>query len=208
MKGDVVSNHFGVAGSPDAAIVRKVLKRGYLLLAKDFVVRVGVFALLIVAAGALGRVWDSPLPGVLIYAAVLGFVLMAYRFPIALASLAKRRKVLCHYPLEFRPSIDIKTQKWTKFGAVFTLRIKDHEPGRSPLMEAVEGLGRQRRPEGVEDGVWVAGDLPFGGVVIVPSNGSYLLIRPAKWEKLASEREQAGPDRIARAQRAGLGRIH
>lgn len=76
-------------------------------------------------------------------------------------------------------------------------------------MEAVEGLGRQRLPKGVEDGVWVAGDLPFGGVVIVPSSGTFLLIRPAKWDKLTSEREQAGPDhRQARARQADLGRIH
>ncbi len=208
MKGDVVSDHSGVAGTLDAAHVDKVLKRGRSLLVKGIAVRVGVFGVLIVAAVAWGRVWDSPVPGLLIYAAVLGFVLMAYRLPIALLSLARRRKVLRHYPLEHRPGMDIKAHRRTKFGAVFTLRIKDHEPGRSPLMEAVEGLGRQRRPEGFEDGVWIAGDLPFGGVVIAPDSGSFLLIRPEKWEKLASEREQAGPDRIARAKAAGLGRIH
>lgn len=108
--------HPGAASPSDAAHVRKVLKRGHFLLAKDFAVRCGVFVLLIVAAGAWGRVWGSAVPGFLITAAVLGFVFMGYRFPIALVSLVRRRRVLRHYPLEFRSSLGIRTQKWTKLG--------------------------------------------------------------------------------------------
>jgi hypothetical protein len=118
--------------------------------------------------------------------------------------MARCRRVLCHYPLEFRPGADMKSRVRGKFGTVFTLRVKEHQPGRSPLMRAVGARLRNNWPDGAEGGVWVAGDLPFGGVVFAPGGDALLLIQPAKWEKLGPERAQAGADRNARAARARL----
>jgi hypothetical protein len=67
-------------------------------------------------------------------------------------------------------------------------------------------LERHRWPAGGEDGVWFAGDLPFGGVVVVPRSDTLLVVRPQDWDKFAPERQQADPARVERAQRTRLAR--
>jgi len=201
-----MSDTLGAANPPDAMEVSRLLKRNYSLLIKGILLRFVLCGALCATPVVLAQTgtWDSPVLAVLSVAGVLGFVLMAYRFPFAFLSLSRCRRVLQEYPLEFRPGMSKKSESRTKYGTVFTVRVKAYERGRSPLMRAVDALERHRWPEGAEDGVWFAGDLPFGGVVVVPSSDTLLVVRPEDWDKFAPEREQADPDRIAKAKRARL----
>ncbi|MFJ4205252.1 hypothetical protein ACIP2Y_37255 [Streptomyces sviceus] len=191
---------------PNAADVDRLLKRNYSLLIRGILLRLVVFGALCATPVVLAKtgVWDSPVLAVLSVAGVLGFILMAYRFPFAFLSLHRCRKVLREYPLEFRQGMSRKSESRTKYGTVFTVRVKADERGRSPLLRAVDALERHRWPEGGEDGVWFAGDLPFGGVVVVPGSDTLLVVRPQDWDKFAPEREQADPDRVERAKRTRL----
>ncbi|MET9513051.1 hypothetical protein ABZX62_32155 [Streptomyces flavidovirens] len=139
-------------------------------------------------------------------------VLLFYRLPSAVVMTRACRKVLRQYSFdEFWPQVEKKSGKQsTKGRPKLTLRMKNAEGERSPLMHVIEvpnrGARRHPWPEGIENGVWVAGDLPFGGIAFVPSSGALLLMHPEKWDRLASDRESAGPDRIAKAEQAGLAR--
>ncbi|MCF6526474.1 hypothetical protein [Streptomyces sp. JJ36] len=73
-----------------------------------------------------------------------------------------------------------------------------------PKMSAHTLTGRGGWPEGIADGVWFAGDDPFGGVLVVPGNGELMCMQPLDWDALAGERAQADAERRARAERAGL----
>lgn len=84
------------------------------------------------------------------------------------------------------------------------MRVNADERGGSPLLRAVDALERHRWPERAEDGVWFAGDLPFGGVVVVPGSDTLLVVRPRDWDKFAPEREQADSARVERAKRTLL----
>lgn len=191
---------------PDAVEMGRLLKRNYSLLIRGMLLRLVVFGALCATPVLLSKTgtWDSPVLGLLSVAGVLGLVLMTYRFPFAFLSLRRCRGVLQEYPLEFRPSMTKKSESRTKYGTVFTVRVQAHERGRSPLMRAVDALERHRWPVGAEDGVWFAGDLPFGGVVVVPGSDTLLVVRPEDWDKFATEREQADPHRIEKANRTRL----
>ena len=206
LEGKMMSGTLGATSPPGAAEVDRLLKRNYVLLVRGFLLRLVLFGALSATPVVLSRTgtWDSPVLAVLTVAGVLGFVLMAYRFPFALLSLGRCRRVLREYPLEFRSGMSKKSESRTKYGTVFTVRVKADERGRSPLMRAVDALERHRWPESAEDGVWFAGDLPFGGVVVVPGSDTLLVVRPEDWDKFAEERQQAGPDRIDRARRTCL----
>lgn len=75
----------------------------------------------------------------------------------------------------------------------------------SPRMSAHQPLGAWW-PEGVEDGVWFAGDDVFGGVVLVPGSGELIVVQPLNWDELDSERNRTGDGRRDRARRAGVDR--
>ncbi|MFE3034074.1 hypothetical protein ACFXKY_20860 [Streptomyces canus] len=191
---------------PNAVEVNRLLKRNYSLLIKGILLRLVIFGALCATPVVLAKTgtWDSPVLALLSVVGVLGFVLMAYRFPFALLSLRRCGKVLQEYPLEFRQGMSRKSESRTKYGTVFTVRVRADERGRSPLLRAVDALERHRWPEGAEDGVWFAGDLPFGGVIVVPGSDTLLVVRPKDWDKFAPEREQADPARTERAQRTRL----
>ncbi|MGR8007907.1 hypothetical protein [Streptomyces hypolithicus] len=142
---------------------------------------------------------------------IMGLIaLLFYLLPSAVVITRACRKVLRQYSFdEFWPQVEKKDGKDSAKGRPkLTLRVRNAEGGRSPLMKVVEvpsrGFWRDPWPEGIENGVWVAGDLPFGGIAFVPSSGAVMLMHPEKWDRLASERDQAGADRVARAERAGL----
>ncbi|WP_138908175.1 hypothetical protein [Streptomyces chryseus] len=170
---------------------------------------------LLVQSGAFDGTWHwlvnitAPFTGI----GIMGLlVLLFYKLPSAVVVTRASRKVLRQYSFEeFWPHVVKKDGKRATRGRPeLTLRLKNAEGTRSPLLRVLEVPSRGRRrdpwPEGIENGVWVAGDLPFGGIAFVPSSGALLLMHPEKWDRLASERESAGPDRIARAERAGLAR--
>ncbi|GAA2286244.1 hypothetical protein GCM10010145_66040 [Streptomyces ruber] len=114
-------------------------------------------------------------------------------------------RVLRTYPLEYRTRVDKKSEQWLLLGTVFTVRVSTRGQHGAPLMRAINASTVRRWPKGAEDGgAWIAGDLAFGGVMIVPGTNDMLFMQPSDWQKYADEREQADPARIARAQQAGL----
>ncbi|OAH14333.1 hypothetical protein [Streptomyces jeddahensis] len=91
-----------------------------------------------------------------------------------------------------------------------TLTLRTAEGHESPLMRMNpvprRGPWRNPWPEGIENGVYVAGDLPFGAVGYVPSSGAFFLMQPEDWDATANDRKQASHDRVTRAQAADLAR--
>ncbi|MBC9723669.1 hypothetical protein [Streptomyces sp. TRM68367] len=119
--------------------------------------------------------------------------------------LAACERVLRTYPLEYHTRVVKKSEQWLLLGTVFTVKVSTRGQHGAPLMRAVNASTVRRWPKSAEDGgAWVAGDLPFGGVLIVPGTSDMLFMQPADWQKFADEREQADPSRSGRAQHAGL----
>lgn len=91
-----------------------------------------------------------------------------------------------------------------------TLTLHTAEGQESPLMRINpaprRGPWRNPWPEGIENGVYVAGDLPFGAVGYVPSSGAFFFMQPDGWDATAQDRNSAGPERITRAKDASLAR--
>ncbi|MET9832329.1 hypothetical protein ABZ078_24195 [Streptomyces sp. NPDC006385] len=193
------------ADSPPAVDVDLVMRDNYIALAKLIASRLAVIAVLVVVPIILNRAGASAsffltLP--LVVAAFV-FVLTAYRL-WAGVRLVQCRKVLRHYPLVFHTRVVKKSSLWTEYGSVFEVKISTRGEHGAPLMKAINAAGRRRWPEGTENGAWVAGDLAFGGVMVVPGSNAMLFLNPADWDKLASRRGQAGAERIALAKQAGI----
>ncbi|MGY0490407.1 hypothetical protein [Streptomyces sp. WG-D5] len=186
--------------------VDRIIQRNTVALARDFGIRLLVCLVLMATPIVLSRAahWDSPFMGVFTIAGIIGVIFMGFRFPYAILWLRRCRRALRIYPLEYRPHIIQKGKNRNRYGTVFMLRIRDHQPGREPQMKAVNALERHSWPAGIERGVWIAGDLPFGGVIVTPDSGELMIMQPEKWDKLAAERDNAGSDRVARARQAGF----
>ncbi|MFD7296474.1 hypothetical protein ACFV9W_24570 [Streptomyces sp. NPDC059897] len=186
--------------------VDRIIKRSTVALARDFSTRLLACLVLIAAPIGLSKAasWDSPFMGVFTLLGVLGIILMGFRFPYAFLWLRRCKRALRLYPLEYRPHVIQKGENRSRYGTVFTLRIRDHQPGREPQMKAVNALERHAWPAGIGRGVWIAGDLPFGGVIVTPDSGELMVMQPEKWDKLAAERDNASSDRTARARQAGF----
>ncbi|WP_338673283.1 hypothetical protein V1460_09385 [Streptomyces sp. SCSIO 30461] len=141
------------------------------------------------------------LPGVY----VLLFLLIRTRHGRRIAAC---EKVLRTYPLEYRTRVAKKSEQWQLLGTVFTIRVSTRGQHGAPLMRAINASTVRRWPKGAEGGgAWVAGDLPFGGVVILPGTNDMLFMQPADWQEFARERSEADPVRSRLAQRAGLTRL-
>ncbi|MET8681462.1 hypothetical protein ABZW18_28755 [Streptomyces sp. NPDC004647] len=194
-----------VANSPEAIDVEQVLKRNYIIFTKLLGVRVAVIAALVATPMGLHKlgVPDSFFLALPFVAAMGVFILTVYRVRCGVR-LVQCARVLRHYPLEFRTRVDKKSESWTEYGNVFTIRVSTRGQHGAPLMWAINAAGRRRWPEGTENGAWVAGDLPFGGVMVVPGSNAMLFMNPADWAKLAPKREQADAERIAMARQARL----
>ena len=84
------------------------------------------------------------------------------------------------------------------------------EGHESPLMRMNpvprRGPWRNPWPEGIQSGVYVAGDLPFGAVGYVPSSGTFVLMQPEDWHSAAPDRKLATLDRVAWSEEASLAR--
>ncbi|MFE6625065.1 hypothetical protein [Streptomyces sp. NPDC057740] len=143
----------------------------------------------------------TPLP------VLAGFFVLLFLFIRASRGrrLAACEKVLRTYPLEYHTRVVKKSEQWLLLGTVFTIKVSTRGQHGAPLMRAINASTVRRWPQGAEGGgAWVAGDLPFGGVMIVPGTNDMLFMQPAEWQKFADKREQAEPSRSAKAQQAGL----
>ncbi|MEU8681495.1 hypothetical protein [Streptomyces sp. NPDC048611] len=188
--------------APDIA---QVLKANRLALARIMAVRLSVTVLSVSGGVALSRITESnsvffTLP---IVFGVGVFVLTVHRAIYGIRVIQCAR-VLRDYPMEFHPRVIKKRERWTQYGNVYEVRVTTRGQHGAPLMLAVNAAGRRRWPEGVEEGAWLAGDLPFGGVLVVPGSNTMLFLKPADWEKTARKREEAGVERTAKAERAKL----
>ncbi|MGW3247836.1 hypothetical protein [Streptomyces sp. NPDC001070] len=144
--------------------------------------------------------------GYLLPVAILGFLGLAITLLLAWARLSLLRKcsrTFREYPLEFRAPVE-KTH--LQGPSTLFVRMGGRGEGLSPTMKTGQAVARPGWPEGIEDGVWFAGDDLFGGAAVVPASGTLLFMQPRDWDGLAPERRAAGAERIARAGRAGIKR--
>ncbi|MFI2257773.1 hypothetical protein [Streptomyces tubercidicus] len=190
--------------APDLA---RILRANYRSLATFIALRLLLTAVLIATPAAADRLLglDSFFIALCIPAGMFVFLFTAYRLVYGIRVFQCAR-VLRGYPLTFHPRVIRKRERWTKYGDVLEVRVTTRGQHGAPLMLAVSAAGHRRWPESTDEGAWVAGDLPFGGVLVLPGNKSMLFMKPAHWDKLARQREQADAERVARAERAGLTR--
>ncbi|MET9297013.1 hypothetical protein [Streptomyces sp. NPDC003077] len=194
-----------VTRTPGAPDVKRLVRRGWARFITSLFLRTLIIAALFLLALAASwrSVRDVPLVEVYSAIAILLTILGIYRY-VRASRLVQCARVLREYPLEFRERISWKAAKDEKDGKVFMLVIIDEVLPRPFRVRAVNALGRRYWTRGGQDGVWVAGDLAFGGVLVLPATHELLLIQPAKWERYAEERTEAGDERVARAEQAGL----
>ncbi|WP_314178577.1 hypothetical protein [Streptomyces winkii] len=188
--------------------VDQVLRYNYRLLTRFIIARIVIIATLIAVpfvavngfAARNSALWFLPaLVGVML------LILTVYRLRCGVR-LVQCAKVLRTYPLRWQERVDKKSVERTEYGNVYTVRLPVRGQHGAPWMWALNAAGSRRWPEGAEDGVWFAGDPPFGGVAVAPRSKGMLFLNPADWEKLAKQREEADADRIAKAQEAKLDR--
>ncbi|MGA5561941.1 hypothetical protein ACPCUV_12300 [Streptomyces platensis] len=193
---------------PEVPDVARILRANRRALARLMAVRLLIAGLLVAVPVVISRVTGVnsfflvlPIP-----VGVGVFILTVYRALYG-TRVSRCARVLRHYPLEFHPRVLKKREQWTEYGNVFAVRVTTRGQHGAPLMLAVNADGRRRWPEGVEEsGAWLAGDLPFGGVLVVPGSNAMLFLKPADWDKTARKREEADAERLATAQRAKLTR--
>jgi hypothetical protein len=193
------------AEAPETVDIEKVMKQNSVTLVKVLAVRIVIIVVLVAVPMALYRA-GAPNSFFLVLPfipAVFLLVLTGYRLWGGVR-LAQCKKVLRHYPLRFHTRVVKRGSLWTEYGNVFEIKISTRGEHGAPLLKAINAAGRRRWPGGTENGAWIAGDLDFGGVMVVPGSNAMLFLNPADWEKTASRREQAGAERIARAEQAGI----
>ncbi|MFE3550220.1 hypothetical protein ACFXN2_16260 [Streptomyces kronopolitis] len=190
---------------PAAPDVAQILRANYLSLALLMAKRLLITAVLVAIPVAADRLLelDSPFVMVFTVAGVGVLVLTVHRLIYGIR-VSQCARVLRTYPLEFHPRVVKKRERWTQYGNVFEVRVTTRGQHGAPLMLAVDAAGRRRWPEGAEEGVWLAGDLPFGGVMVVRGGKGMFFLKPADWDKIARKREEAGAERLAQAQQARL----
>lgn len=128
----------------------------------------------------------------------LGFIFNVIFLWSRVLWILKCSRVFHTYPLEFRGPIT----KVNRDRELLFLRFADQ--GNEANMLAKSPLARQGWPEGISDGVWFAGDDPFGGAAIVPGSGELLFMQPNAWKLFAEKRKNAGEERNKRAWRAWI----
>lgn len=137
--------------------------------------------------------------------AIVGMFGMVWTLGLLVARLGSTRncaKVLRTYPLDFRTPVE-------KYGmeSTHTLYLRFGDQGGTPFsLRARDALGRGRWPVGITNGVWFAGDEPFGGAFIVPGSGELHFVQPKDWREAEQYRNEADPERVEKAKRAGIKR--
>lgn len=127
-----------------------------------------------------------------------GFIFTVISLWSRLLWILKCSRVFHTYPLEFRGPVT----KVNRDGELLFLRFADQ--GNEATLRAKSPLHRKAWPEGMSDGVWFAGDDPFGGAAIVPGSGELLFMQPNAWKLFAEKRKNAGAERNKRAWRAWI----
>ncbi|MFI6008201.1 hypothetical protein ACIBAG_05145 [Streptomyces sp. NPDC051243] len=151
--------------------------------------------------------YDAALPGFGIPAALLVLIFLMLRLRHG-SRLKVCKRVLDTYPLEYRTRVSRKGSEWKYLGDVHTVRLSVRGQRGAPKLRAVNATTMRRWPkEAEEGGAWFAGDPAFGGVMIVPGSGDMFFVQPADWQKYEQERAEAGPQRLALAEQAGISRL-
>ncbi|MFJ7078885.1 hypothetical protein [Streptomyces sp. NPDC098781] len=182
----------------------------------------GIFAIMAFGGVSLGAdltragvTWIFIIMGPCVFVGIMGLLSTLRSIPVAVVVTRSCRKTLDQYSFEeFWPAITkVDAAQATKGRPKkMTLRLHSARNEESPLMRVEpvppRAFWRSPWPEGIENGVYVAGDLPFGAVGYVPNSGSFFLMQPEDWEATAQDRSSAPQDRVAKAQDAGLtGRV-
>jgi len=132
---------------------------------------------------------------------MLGTVFTLFLLVERLTLIRKCAKVFRTYPLEFRTPVEKYSMESTH-----TLFLRFGGQGGTPFTLRAKDALRGRWPVGITDGVWFAGDEPFGGAFIVPGGGEMLFLQPKDWNEAEKYRKDAGPERVEKARRAGIER--
>ncbi|SCK35702.1 hypothetical protein H181DRAFT_02960 [Streptomyces sp. WMMB 714] len=183
-----------------------MLRRNYRLLTRRLGARIGIYGALLVLPivvirlGAPNSFWS-------IAPSLIGFIGLAFtvlNFAGHPFRLRKCGKVLDAYPLEPGTVTRIGKPTQTHNQSFYTLDVGRGDGAESCRVRAVEPQGLNRWPKGADDGVYIAGDLAFGGVIVVPGSNALLLMRPEPWDDAGPKRNAAAPDRRERAKKAGI----
>ncbi|MFE6174397.1 hypothetical protein [Streptomyces sp. NPDC056464] len=165
------------------------------------------------AANRAGVSWIFIIGGPMILVGIFGLLGTLKTIPVAVLLTRTCRRTLAQYSFDtFCPQITkVDGAEATKGRPKsMTLTLHTAEGQESPLMRMNpvprRGPWRNPWPEGIDNGVYVAGDLPFGAVGYVPSSGTFFLIQPDDWDATAQDRNTATPERVSRAQDADLTR--
>lgn len=180
----------------------------------------GIYALMAFGGPALGSEltraglsWIFIIMGPVVFVGIIGFFATLGSIAVAVTITRSCRKTLAQYSFDtFCPQITkvdgAEATKGRPKNMTLTLHTADGQ--ESPLMRINpvprRGPWRNPWPEGIENGLYIAGDLPFGAVGYVPSSGVFLLMQPEDWDATAHDRKQADHGRTARAQDADLTR--
>jgi len=193
---------------PKAPDIAQVLKHNRTLLHRHIVARLALAVILFavpIAARLAG--WDAALPMFGIPACLFVLTFLVLRLGYG-ARLKVCEKVLHTYPLEYRTRVSKKDTEWKYLGDVHTVRLSVRGQHGAPSLRAINASTMRRWPKEAEKGgAWFAGDLAFGGVMIVPESNDMLFVQPADWEKYEQERAQADSQRRALAEQAGISRL-
>lgn len=131
---------------------------------------------------------------------MFGFIFALFLFYGRMRLTWRCSRVFRVYPLVFRGPVEkVKLERPLRLHLRF-----GENAGKSVKLLAKDPLGRSRWPDGIANGVWFAGDDPFGGAAIVPGSGELLFMQPSEWVMSADNRDSAGDVRIGQAKRAGI----
>lgn len=160
-----------------------------------------------------GMSWAFIIMGPITLVGIIGLFATLPSIPVAVLLTRSCSRTLAQYSFDtFCPQITkVDGAEATKGRPKsMTLTLHTAEGHESPLMRMNPvprpGPWRNPWPEGIENGVYVAGDLPFGAVGYVPGSGTFFLMQPEDWDATAHDRKQADPDRVTLAEAADLTR--
>jgi hypothetical protein len=193
---------------PEVPDTVHVIKHNRTLLHRHVAMRL-TLAVILFAVPLVARSvgWDAALPAFCAPAALLVLIYLMLRLRHG-ARLNVCQKVLQTYPLEYRTRVTKKSTEWKYLGDVHTVRLSVRGQHGAPYLRAINASTVRRWPKGAEEGgAWFAGDVAFGGVMVVPGSNDMLFVQPADWVKYEQERLQAGPQRRALAEQSGIAQL-